>query len=290
MELMQLKYFLEAASREHITAAAEALHIAQPALSQAIKRLEEELGVPLFERNGRGVVLTRYGSYVQKEVAPALQTLEGMRDKLAAMAKLENQTVHINVLAASSATTSAIIKYRKKHPEINFQLIQGEDMALCDISVATRLFYQAMGADAISLSEEIFLAVPREGKFGERESIALSEVKEEPFIGFSDSKQFRSVCDRICSGVGFEPHIVLESDNVETVKNAIGAGLGIGFWPAATWGNIRHNGVVLLPIHDPVCRRDVIVAKNTHKTDMHVVNDFYRFLSEQLRDRIENYS
>ena len=88
MELMQLKYFLEAASREHITAAAEALHIAQPALSQAIKRLEEELGVPLFERNGRGVVLTRYGSYVQKEVAPALQTLEGMRDKLAAMAKL----------------------------------------------------------------------------------------------------------------------------------------------------------------------------------------------------------
>lgn len=67
MELMQIKYFLEVAESEHITMSAEKLHIAQPALTQAIKRFEHEIGVPLFKKQGRNIVLTRVWKICAKE-------------------------------------------------------------------------------------------------------------------------------------------------------------------------------------------------------------------------------
>ena len=283
MELTQLRYFLAAAQREHITAAAESLHVAQPALTQSIKRLEEELGVPLFERNGRGVMLTRYGAFVQKTLLPAVEILDALPESLKMMAKLENETIHINMLAASSAATIAIIEYKRLHPKINFQLIQQKDMSLCDISITTKPSNQPHDKSSASISEEIFLAVPKYGKFAGKTAIRLEEVSEEPFISFSDSKQFRKICDGICGGAGFAPKIALESDNTETVKNAIAAGLGVGFWPAATWGKMTHGGILLLPISHPTCRRDVIVSKNTHKPDMRVIDDFFSFLVERLQ-------
>lgn len=66
MELMQIRYFLEAAKTKHMTNSARNLHITQPALTQAIRRLENDLGVPLFTAKGRNIVLTEYGKYLQK--------------------------------------------------------------------------------------------------------------------------------------------------------------------------------------------------------------------------------
>ena len=91
MELLQLRYFLTAAEYQHITKAAEHLQIAQPALSQAIHRLEAELGVPLFERKSRSIELNDAGRFLQKRLIPIISSL----DQLAAELQMgREQAIH----------------------------------------------------------------------------------------------------------------------------------------------------------------------------------------------------
>ena len=79
MELLQLRYFLVAAQYQHMTKAAEHLQIAQPALSQAIHRLEAEIGVPLFERKNRSIELNEEGKFLQKRLIPLLRATKRKR-------------------------------------------------------------------------------------------------------------------------------------------------------------------------------------------------------------------
>ena len=118
MELTQLRYFLKVAELQHITRAAEELHIAQPALTQTIHRLEKELEVPLFGIKGRNIVLTEYGRYFYEKLKPLLTGILDLPEQLQTMAKIENSTIHLNVLAASSLVTRAIIEYKKIDDEV----------------------------------------------------------------------------------------------------------------------------------------------------------------------------
>ena len=76
MELQQIRYFLAVAETQHVTRTAERLHVAQPALTQSIHRLEKELEVPLFIRRGRGILLTEYGKALREKIAPLMQELD----------------------------------------------------------------------------------------------------------------------------------------------------------------------------------------------------------------------
>ena len=182
MEFHQLRYFLEVAETQHITKSAEALHISQPSLSKAIHRLEEELGVPLFVSRGRNVVLTEYGKYLQKKVEPLINKLEQLPQQMQTMARLEEQTIHLNVLAASSIVTDAIISYKRKHDHVNFELLQNEESELYDIRITTRQSYQIPESRKnceFVYTEPIYLAVPYSHPLAKKESISLAEAREE---------------------------------------------------------------------------------------------------------------
>ena len=137
MELTQLKYFYVAAECGQITKAAEKLHIAQPALTQSVKRLENELGVKLFERRGRSVALSRCGEYLHRQLGVVLKTLERIPDDLTRIADLEENTIRVNIIAASLLVTELIIKYKKLNPDIKFHLYQSADEENCDCTVST---------------------------------------------------------------------------------------------------------------------------------------------------------
>ena len=141
MEIMQIRYFLEAAKTKHMTNSAKNLHITQPALTQAIRRLEKDLGVPLFTARGRNVILTEYGKYLQRKLEPLMEQLDAIPEQLKMMIALEGETIHMNVLAASGLVMEAIIEYKKDHEEIHFQLQQNSESELYDIGVTTKLFY-----------------------------------------------------------------------------------------------------------------------------------------------------
>jgi DNA-binding transcriptional LysR family regulator len=124
MELTQLRYFIKVAELQHITRASEELHIAQPALTQTIHRLENELGVPLFGSKGRNIVLTEYGRYFYDKLKPIITEIYDLPEQLQTMAHHENSTIHLNVLAASSLVTQAIIEYKRIDDEVHFQFNQ----------------------------------------------------------------------------------------------------------------------------------------------------------------------
>ncbi|MCM1544718.1 MAG: LysR family transcriptional regulator [Ruminococcus sp.] len=283
MELTQIRYFLEVAKTQHITKSAEKLHIAQPALTQAIHRLEKDLRVPLFVSKGRNIMLTEYGKYLQKKLEPLMDEFDSIPNQLQTMAKLESDTIHLNVLAASKIVTEAIIEYKKIHDEVNFQFMQSTEGQLYDIGVTTHLFYQLPEENPENIfgcTEKIFLAVPNTHRFAKMTSVRLADVKDEGFISLMGSRQLRWICDRYCRHAGFEPRIIFESDSPAAVRNMIAANIGIGFWPEFTWGEIGTDKVVLLDISDPICRRDIIIDYKQNKIDSGVVVDFFDFLKD----------
>lgn len=282
MELMQLRYFCEVAESQHMTRSAEKLHIAQPALSQSIHRLEAELGVKLFVLRGRNIVLTPYGRYLQQKLVPLLETLEQIPEDLSKMAHTDRTTIHMNVMAASALITEAVIEYQKSH-HIHFELVQSSEDTLCDITLSTRLPSAKEGREnEYIFTEPILLAVPDNDRFRGREEVSLAEVREEEFVCLAGTKNFRTICDKYCSKVGFVPKVVFESDSPATVQNLVAAGCGVGFWPLYTWGKFTTHSARLLSISDPDCKRDLVLSLNTIKQDNTEVEQFFAFLVEYM--------
>ncbi|MFR5875746.1 MAG: LysR family transcriptional regulator [Eubacterium sp.] len=278
-----MRYFLEVAESEHMTRSAEKLHIAQPALSQSIRRLENELGVKLFVSKGRNIVLSEYGKYLQSQLKPMIEKMDALPGILQKMAKVNNNTIHLNVLAASTMITQAIIEYESTHNEINFQLLQNTQSEMFDIEITTKMFYQLSADNSKNqfiCPEKIFLAVPNNEKYKHISSVSLDEVADEGFISLLGSKQFRYICDKFCHRAGIQPHIIFESDSPAAVKNMIAANLGIGFWPEFTWGKINNDKVRLIEIDEPKCSRYIVVTCNKNQIDNPNVSEFYNFLEK----------
>lgn len=290
MEFHQLYYFLEVASTQHITKSAEALHISQPSLTKAIHRLEEELQVPLFVPRGRNIVLTEYGKYLQKKASPLMDRLTQLPEEMQTMARLEDETIHLNVLAASSLVTDAIISYKKRHKHINFQLLQNEESELYDIGITTSLSYRIPDNRQnfeSAFTEQIYLAVPIAHPLAEKDRISLQEAGQEGFISLMGSRQLRQICDEFCARAGFSPKIIFESDNPAAVKNMIGANMGVGFWPEFTWGRLDSNQVKLLQITEPLCQRTIVTDYRKNKANPKEVEGFYDFLNSYFLKKIK---
>ena len=288
MELNQIRYFLEVAKTQHITNSAKKLHIAQPSLTQAIHRLEESVGVPLFVSKGRNISLTEYGKYLEKKLIPIIDELDSLPEKLHVMAKLADKTIHLNVLAASALVTDAIIEYKREHKDINFQLFQNNQENLYDIEITTKPSDSINNEEKIQdknefiCHEKIYLAVPNNEKYKEKTSIDLKEIIDEGFISLAGSKQFSAICEKFCHALGVKPKIIFESDNPSAVKNMIMANMGVGFWPQFTWGSVDKEHVKLLEIEGVLCQRDIVISYILNKQDNSNVIDFYDFLKTRF--------
>lgn len=281
MEILQLRYFLAAAKFQHMTHAAEALGIAQPALSQSVRRLEEELQVPLFERRSRSVQLTPEGALLEKRLRTLISQLDSLPRELQEYRAERDQLIHLNLQAATSMITACIIAYKKYRPEISFQLSQiTQNSMLSDLTISTALPDEEISSGQESiLKERIYLAVPRGSRYAAHDSIELTQVAHEGFVSLSESKPVRSICDHFCSVAGFTPHIVFESDSLDAVRNLISAGLGVGFWTEYSWGELPKEEVKLLRVEKIACHRDIIVSITEKGREKSSVLDFYHFLT-----------
>ena len=262
MELQQLRYFLEVAHSQHMTRSAERLHISQPSLSQSIKRLEWELGVALFAARGRNIALTEQGEFLRDKLEPILDQLDALPEQLRALNDPERTTLRLHVTAASRVVSEAIIAYRREHEKLNFQFLPAEEAHLFDLSVEGESANAVPPEGAFCLDEPIYLAVPDMPRFAGVERVELADFRFAKFISLIAQKQFRQDCD-----------------------NMIAAHMGVGFWPAFTWGELRGEGMRLLEIAEPVCRRNIVIRRARNRVDSRVVDRFYAFLCDWFARR-----
>ena len=290
MELTQLRYFAAVAELQHVTRAAERMHVAQPAITKSIHRLEDELGVPLIASRGHNIVLTDYGCALYGMLREPLAALDQIPDQMQQLARRSAYTLHINVLAASRAVTDAVIAYKHDHSEILFSIMQNELTQICDLSVDTLTEKRSTPETAentVSFQEQILLAVPSHSLYSGLRSIDLKELKEEGFICLAGNRKFRKICDQFCQMAGFHPKIIFESDSPATVRNLIGAGSGIGFWPEHTWGAVGED-VKLVPIANPQCSRELQISlhpQDSARTAL--VHPFYHYLIHYFESLFE---
>ncbi|MED2795985.1 LysR family transcriptional regulator, partial [Bacillus wiedmannii] len=126
MELLQLHYFLKVAKLEHMTQAAQELRIAQPALSKTIARLEEDLGVPLFDRQGRKIRLNSFGKAYLKKVEKALMLLEEGRKEVEDLAAMERGRISL-ATTTHKCFSDVIGTFISLHPDIKLQITQASE-------------------------------------------------------------------------------------------------------------------------------------------------------------------
>lgn len=270
MEWQQLEYFQTTAQLEHITRAAEALSISQPALSRSIARLEQELGVSLFERNGRAIVLNRYGKLFLLRVNRIMKEYqEGMRE-IAELTSPQYGEVSLGFLhtLGPQLVPELIRQFRAEYPHIQFQLHQSNtqtlldrmmdgDIDLCLTSLRERDTPQQIRW-AYLRSEELFVAVPVGHPLAERDAVRLDEVGNEPIVSFKMGYGLRKITDDLFQQAGIQPKVTFEGEEVHTIAGLVASGLGVAVIP--DFQGIDRSQVSLLPVEWPLCRRNIGMA------------------------------
>ena len=285
MELQKLRQFYTVAKYEHMTKAAEELYIAQPSLTQAIASLERELGVELFVKRGRNIFLTEYGEYLKNRLDTLLPEIDSLPQELENLKSGVTKRVRLNILAASTFVINSIVAYRCINPDVVFDFEQSAEKKNCDIVITTNVGGRKVPKNFVKRSvkdERIYLAVPKSSVYGDRDEIALDEVRDEDFVMLSSSRLFGVICNRFCSEAGFVPKVLFESDSPSAVQNIISTGTGVAFWPEYSWGKINNENVKLLTISAPDCRRELITELYSTPERSKYAEDFYEFLQEEF--------
>lgn len=259
MDIHSLTYFKKVAELQHITRAAEELHVAQPSLSRTIARMEDELGVQLFERSGKNIFLNEYGSIVLRHTNRILQEIKDIHREIADVSEESDRTVSVSLYSASKLFPNLVMAFKREHPGIRLQIVQESlnknPSEECDITLYSTMQPDIRENSVTLFAEDIMLALPKSNPLSQRSSLNLSEVANEEFICLQRGKSLRTITDIYCKIAGFEPSVVLESDSPETVRELIRAGIGISFIPSITWQGMETKDLVLVPIEAPQCKR-----------------------------------
>jgi len=261
MELLQLKYFKKIAEVQNMTRVAEEIHISQSALSKTIRILETELGVKLFDREGKYIKLNRNGEIFLKYVNRSLQSLDDAKKELDDYNSEKKQDIVIYVQAAMFMLPKIITGFNQKYPNIKFHISQkqfNKDDTKYDFIIYIPAPEEIKNNNSITLLEEdLNLAVSKNHHLAGKIDIKLESLSKEKFIGLPSYTKLRKTTDHYCNMAGFIPNVILECYDSPTILELVKNGMGIAFVPKYSWGNIEHQELSLINIHSPKCTRAI---------------------------------
>lgn len=299
LELRQIKYFIEVAKREHVTDAANALHVAQSAVSRQIFNLEEELGVDLFIREGRSIKLTMVGKAFLERIEQAMNVIDDAQQIVEEYTDPERGTVHIG-FPSSLATymlPTAISAFRNKYPHVKFALNQGSHHYLKqavvkgDVNIALVApvpVKQQKTKGTILFTEDLVALMPKKHPLAREKSLTLNQLRHDSFILFPEGFILREIVDKACQQFGFKPNMSFEGEDIDAIKGLVSAGLGISLVPEITLVDNIPRSSVVVPVVEPSVTRTVGMLIPTERTLLPTEQLFYEFLKEFF-SRLEKF-
>jgi len=241
MELHQLRYFCAIAETGSFSRAAEQCHVAQPSLSQQILKLEDELGVRLFDRLGRSVRLTEVGKTFLPRARAVLRELEAARGDVVERKDSIAGPVTVGAIptVAPYLLPSILTAFSKKFPQAQLTVIEEITPVLLDrlragtVDVAI-LALPIRGHEFDSfplLTEPLFAVLPKKHPLARRRSISLKDVRKEPFLLLRDGHCFRENVVSACDRARVHPQVIFESGQFSSLLGMVGAGMGVSIIP-----------------------------------------------------------
>jgi LysR family transcriptional regulator, transcription activator of glutamate synthase operon len=295
MEFRQLKYFIEVAKYEHFSRAADSLHIAQSALSRQIGLLEKELGVELFEREGRNVKLTPIGKMFADKAILALKTIDDAKRLIEEYVDPEHGTIRIGFPSSIACGTlpTIISAFKQRYPDVKFHLRQGSYPFLIEGTKRREIDIAFIGPVPVSdpdldadilYSEQFVALLPIHHFLAKEGSVTLNRLQKESFVLFPEEFILRKIVVDACHQAGFRPFIPVEGEDLDSIKGLVSAGIGITILPETTLSENMPRGTVKLRINNPEVKRTVgvITSKNSQLSPSE--NLFYEFVLEYFKN------
>lgn len=299
MELRHLRAFLAVAQHRHFTHAARAIGLAQPALSQHIAQLEDELGVRLFERTRRGALLTEPGNSLVPRAERVLAELAAARSDARDHGDLVRGRVVLGTIAslASLRLPAVIARFHRQHPGIEIALREGHsgplaamlatgaiDIAMLHSGSIGRALAgrprSALPADLAATPlerEPLVLALPRGHALADRPRVRFAALAAEPFVIYQDGSMLRDVVLAAAAAAGFTPRIALEASGNDTVRAFVAAGLGITLLPRSL-AALAGPPIAIARVASPRLTRTVSIARRRHGALQPAVQALFDFL------------
>ena len=250
----QLRVFLEVAQSGSMTRAAESLHLTPPAVSMQVKELESQVGLPLFDREGRQVSLSTAGEYFLVHARRLMGALKDAENSMARFRKLEQGLLTIGMVSTAKYFVPRLLaRFREEHSGVDVRLrvttnreqlltmMQGGEVDLCVMGrppkeVATR-------SEAFAAHPMVFVGPPGHPLLGQ-DHPPVEALASYPFIVREHGSGTRNALQQFFQEHRFEPRIAMEISSNETIKQAVIAGMGLSFLSLHTVGLELQTGLL----------------------------------------------
>lgn len=256
MELRQLKYFLMVSEVNSFTRAAERLYVSQPAVTNAVRTLEDELGIKLFDRSQKQAMLTPEGKIFYAHIDKIMQGISNTLNEINALRDIRRGVFRIGLTDFGGVISSTqMIKHcMESFPNIKISVRENTtenlQKQLIEDKIDIAIVFDGLELGTLSYiklpREEIVVCCARQHKFRRFNSISLDELRDENFLLAGQDSIYRQKLESELNAVGLKPRIVLESSQVQTIKNLVADGCGITLLPESLCEFDRYLATVTL--------------------------------------------
>ena len=271
MELRQLRYLVALADERHFTRAAAREHIAQPALSQQIRRLEQEVGLALVERTTRRVTVTEAGQTLVARARRILSEVDSATAEMQALAGVRTGHVMVGTMHTMGPVdvSAALAVFHQRHPAVELtvreqsseelaEMLRDDGLDLAFLSVTERMESHGLGLHQL-VSEELVVVLPGDHPLAARGTLRMAELAGEHFISYREGARLRELLTIAARHAGFEPQIKLESNESERIKRLVARDMGVAILPRAD-AERPGTGLAMAALTEPALRRDITRA------------------------------
>ncbi|WP_414043868.1 LysR family transcriptional regulator [Macrococcus sp. EM39E] len=241
MELHHFEYFIKLSETEHMSEAAEALNVSQPALSRALAKIESEVGVALFDRRGRNLFINQYGKEFLKAAEKVMYDYRSVKMKINEMAGVESGTITLGFLHTVGSTylPGFMHDFQLKYPNVQVKLVQNNSKVLNDlmlkglIDVAVTIMIDTIEPLTFEplIEEILYVTVPKTHRFATRDKVSVVELCDEAFILLKSGFVLRKLVDQLLLEENIIPEVAFEGEEIPTIASFVAADLGITIIP-----------------------------------------------------------
>lgn len=298
MELRQLEYFMTVCEELHFTRAAEKLNIAQPTLSQQIKVLEGEVGIPLFDRIGKKTALTEAGEILYKHSKQIFYELEQAQAAVRELNGLERGRLTIGSLLTcmNYLLPPALVHFKELYPsiELSVQGLRSEEIErnILENKLDLGLTFLPNGnneLEEISLyTEELALAVPKGHPLATKSAVNFEQITNIPLILMPGNYQLRKLIEGYALTAGITINPTLELTTLESIIQLTEKGVGASILPLPYLEHLNNQDIKIVEILDPTPQRKIGIIYRKDKFMCTATRTFIGEVTKVLTDGVED--